>query len=93
MLTPVTSSAVLYLDHPNLSGGDLGHPAGAKVIEDEVKIAEEKFQESKELAETAMINFLSSDPSLDREPRRVGPNPGGEERKSEQHGGEGLLRR
>ncbi|VDL98559.1 unnamed protein product [Schistocephalus solidus] len=37
------------------------YPAGGKAIEDEVKIAEEKFQESKVLAETAMINFLSSD--------------------------------
>nr|VZI39859.1 unnamed protein product [Spirometra erinaceieuropaei] len=37
------------------------NPAGGKVIEDEVKIAEEKFQESKMLAETAMVNFLSSD--------------------------------
>lgn len=37
------------------------NPAGGKAIEDEVKIAEEKFQESKVLAETAMINFLSSD--------------------------------
>lgn len=38
-------------------------PQAAKVLEDEVKIAEDKFQESKVLAETAMANFLSSDVS------------------------------
>ena len=38
-------------------------PQGAKLLEDEVKIAEDKFQESKVLAETAMANFLASDVS------------------------------
>ncbi|KAL5112130.1 Endophilin-A3 [Taenia crassiceps] len=37
------------------------NPQAAKVLEDEVKIAEDKFQESKVLAETAMANFLASD--------------------------------
>ncbi|KAM3181456.1 hypothetical protein ACTXT7_014343 [Hymenolepis weldensis] len=36
-------------------------PQAAKVLEDEVKVAEDKFQESKVLAETAMANFLASD--------------------------------
>ncbi|VDM32324.1 unnamed protein product [Hydatigera taeniaeformis] len=37
------------------------NPQAAKVLEDEVKAAEDKFQESKILAETAMANFLASD--------------------------------
>lgn len=37
------------------------NPQAAKVLEDEVKVAEDKFQESKVLAETAMANFLASD--------------------------------
>lgn len=34
---------------------------GGKIIEDDVKVAQQKFQESKVLAETAMTNFLASD--------------------------------
>lgn len=37
------------------------NPQASKVLEDEVKVAEDKFQESKVLAETAMANFLASD--------------------------------
>ncbi|CDS41390.1 sh3 containing grb2 protein 3 [Echinococcus multilocularis] len=39
----------------------LKNPQAAKVLEAEIKVAEEKFQESKVLAETAMANFLASD--------------------------------
>lgn len=34
---------------------------GGVVSEDEIHLAEEKFSESKELAETAMFNLLSND--------------------------------
>lgn len=37
---------------------------GAKIQEDEIRAAEEKFDESKTMAESAMVNFLSSDVSL-----------------------------
>uniref|UniRef100_A0A5K3ERN3 BAR domain-containing protein n=1 Tax=Mesocestoides corti TaxID=53468 RepID=A0A5K3ERN3_MESCO len=37
------------------------NPQAVKALEDEVNVAEKKFQESKVLAETAMVNFLASD--------------------------------
>ncbi len=39
-------------------------PQAAGAIEDEVKVAEQKFQESKVLAENAMSAFLASDVSF-----------------------------
>lgn len=54
-----------------LSASFVIDPQAAKVLEDEVKIAEDKFQESKVLAETAMVNFLASDVSSYNEKRAI----------------------